>query len=117
VAPLQARAPEIAQLVALLPRGGWGADELIALATWLTSHGYDVGGLSDIFNEEFKDDEEPSLRGFRPPRGRLGDLGAVRRGPCRQCPDDTGAAEGRPGWPAGGQLLRARLRLCGTGRA
>lgn len=46
-APLQERAPEIAELVAQLPRGEWGADELMKLGNWLTSHGYDIAGSDD----------------------------------------------------------------------
>jgi len=116
VAPLQARAPEIAELVALLPRGEWGADELMALANWLTSHGYDLG---EVFNEDFKDDEEPGgYEGFV----RRADSSVISvqcsEGRCRQCPDDTG--------PPKGHLEAARLQgyycehgcgLCGTGGA
>jgi hypothetical protein len=40
---LSVRAPEVAELVAQLPRGEWGADELGTLANWLTGHGYDIG--------------------------------------------------------------------------
>lgn len=47
--PLAQRAPELAELVAMLPAGEWGADELGTLARWLHGLGYDMseaGGCS-----------------------------------------------------------------------
>jgi hypothetical protein len=38
-----AAASPIAELVASLPRGEWGSDELGTLANWLGEHGYDIG--------------------------------------------------------------------------
>jgi hypothetical protein len=40
--PLAARAPEISQLVAMLPADDWGADELATLGNWLSSNGFEV---------------------------------------------------------------------------
>jgi hypothetical protein len=40
--PLAVRAPEVAELVAQLPAGEWGADELAALGNWLNGHGFEV---------------------------------------------------------------------------
>lgn len=34
---------DLDELVASLPRGEWGADELMTLANWLGEHGYDIG--------------------------------------------------------------------------
>lgn len=38
---------ELDQLVAQLPRGDWGSDELGTLANWLQEHGYAVGSDPD----------------------------------------------------------------------
>lgn len=38
--PLQNRAPEVAELLRLLGRGEWGADQLGTLMEWLRGHGY-----------------------------------------------------------------------------
>lgn len=38
--PLAVRAPEIAQLAAMLPDGEWGADELGTVANWLNGLGF-----------------------------------------------------------------------------
>lgn len=56
--PLAVRAPEIAQLVALLPRGEWGSDELGTLANWLTALGYDT---SDEAEQDYSDESNRYL--------------------------------------------------------
>lgn len=35
--------PDVGALLARLPRGEWGSDELATLANWLTEAGYDLG--------------------------------------------------------------------------
>jgi hypothetical protein len=114
VAPLQMRAPEIAELLALLPRGGWGAEELGTLANWLTSHDYNVG---DAGGANSQDDEPTGYEGFvcRADDSVISVQCSEDR--CRECPDDAGRGEGPSGGgPLKGDYCAHGCGLCGTGR-